>query len=97
MKKFAELDCILLVDDDEATNFINEILIEECEIDTHIEICPTAESALKYLNSEVEFNGTIKYPQPGIILLDINMPGMDGWEFLDEYANYQERRKVKYW
>jgi len=93
MRKFKQLDTILLIDDDDATNFINEILIEDCHLDTHIETCLSAEAGLKYLNSKVEINGKLKYPSPGVILLDINMPGMDGWEFLDEYEILPDERK----
>jgi CheY-like chemotaxis protein len=36
-----------------------------------------------------------KFPKPHLILLDLNMPVMDGWEFLDNYENLSEEQRAK--
>ena len=46
-----------------------------------VEAVETAFDALDYLRSKDK----LKHPKPNIIFLDINMPGMNGWEFLEEY------------
>ncbi len=78
MKK---LNTVLLIDDDEPTNYFNRMVIEESGLVENIVVLEMAEEALKYLSTEE--NG--KYPKPDLIFLDINMPGMNGWEFLSEY------------
>jgi len=79
MKK--KLKCVLLIDDDEPTNLFNSAIILEAGCTEKIQSCSSGPEGLAYLKSEM--NG--KHPKPEIIFLDINMPGMDGWEFLDEY------------
>jgi CheY-like chemotaxis protein len=93
MKKYNGLDCILLVDDDETSNFINKTIIELEEIDAFIQIANDGIEALEYLTCTGKFSEKSEYPQPGIILLDINMPRMNGWEFMAEYKKLPENQK----
>lgn len=84
MKK--KLNCILLIDDDEATNYLSNMIIEEADCTHHIKIKQTAKGALNYLSeSSKPSNGHQKPPFPDLIFLDINLPAMDGWEFLEKY------------
>ena len=95
MIKREGLYCILLIDDDDATNFIHETIIKMADVDTHIEICNSARMALDYLSNKGEYAANTDYPQPGIIFLDINMPAMDGWAFLNEFRNFPEAARLK--
>jgi CheY-like chemotaxis protein len=76
-----KLNCILLIDDDEPTNFLHRRVIERHECADKVEVFQDAQSALEFLTMHTD--GT--YAQPDLILLDINMPGMNGWEFMDAY------------
>lgn len=87
-----KLDCILLIDDDIPTNFYNKKVIEKLNCTNHIEVCTSAEDGLAFLKSK--FKDGLP-PQPELIFLDINMPTMDGWEFLDEYESLPEPQKGK--
>lgn len=95
MKKLKGLNCILLVDDDDATNYLNTIIIEMTGIDVHVEVALNGLMALEYLTSTGIYTNNGKFPKPGLILLDINMPRMNGWEFLDAYNNLDENQKGK--
>jgi CheY-like chemotaxis protein len=73
---------ILLVDDDEINNFISIKLIKKALTTTEIVACLNGKFAIEQL-IEMQRKGLDKLPD--FILLDINMPVMNGWEFLDEY------------
>ena len=73
---------ILLVDDDEINNFISIKLIKKALIYTEINACLDGSYAISELLAIQEKNPD---DLPDYILLDINMPIMNGWEFLDEY------------
>lgn len=73
---------ILLVDDDEINNFISIKLIRKALFNAEITACLNGKFAIDQL-VEMQRKGAGKLPD--YILLDINMPIMNGWEFLDEY------------
>lgn len=86
MKK---LNCILVVDDDEPTNFFTNMIIEESGLANHVKIVQSGPEALEYLIKS-ESGDDPNYPSPDLIFLDINMPAMDGWEFLEEYKQMKK-------
>jgi len=73
---------VLLVDDDEINNFISIKLIKKALLNTEIMACLNGKFAIDQL---VEIQRKDPEKLPDYILLDINMPIMNGWEFLDEY------------
>jgi len=85
-----KLNCILLIDDDEPTNFLNKLTLEQSGCARHIRVAPSGQAALDYLRGELE-----EYLQPDLIFLDINMPAMDGWEFLEKYRELSQEKKAE--
>lgn len=70
---------IWLIDDDEITNMLHQFFLEEYFPDASIVVYSQAELALKFISENA--------PLPNYIFLDINMPVMDGWEFMDELSH----------
>jgi len=82
---------IILIDDDEATNYYHDVIIQDSGIDTRVLSFEYAEKALDYFRSpDCIF---VKEHCKGIIFLDINMPGMNGWDFLKEFENLPDHPK----
>ena len=90
-----KLKCILLVDDDSTTNFLNKELISSLNIAEFTHIAKNGEEALDYINQKGKFEGadTELHPQPNLILLDIVMPLMGGFEFLEHFSKLSNEKK----
>lgn len=74
-----QVNCIMLIDDNKIDNFFHERVIKKANAAKTIIIKESGQEALDYLK---KVNGN---PRPDLIFLDINMPGMNGWEFLEHY------------
>ena len=85
-----KLDCFLLIDDNEADNVYHEIVIEEANCVKKVISVQSAKDGLELLKGGEEKEP----PTPNIIFLDINMPGMNGWEFLDEYQQLNSEQQA---
>ncbi|MCG8576765.1 MAG: response regulator [Flavobacteriales bacterium] len=90
-KKFR---CILLIDDDIMTNEFHEIIINDADITEKLQTVTSGQEALDYLTNSGKYksNGTA-FPQPDLVLLDINMPAMNGFEFMERYQNLNPNQK----
>jgi CheY-like chemotaxis protein len=71
----------MLVDDNPDDNFIHERVIRKNLVGIKVITQPSGLEALEYLKAR----SLHKEEHPDLIFLDINMPGMNGWEFLEEY------------
>ncbi|MGB0166127.1 MAG: response regulator [Luteibaculum sp.] len=87
----SKLKRILLVDDSRADNFLHKTIIGRAGVAEKIDVAMGGEEALEYLKNPVDGD----YPKPDIIFLDINMPGMNGWEFLEHYAKIPKEHRGK--
>lgn len=94
MKTQRQNTCILLIDDDPITNMINTKIIK-MNFSYEVHACANAQRALDQIKQWAEMS-----PEklPDVIFLDVNMPIMDGWEFLEEFQklpnNVLERTSI---
>jgi CheY-like chemotaxis protein len=72
--------CVLLVEDDPGDQKLikTALMSQECRI--NLMITSSGETAMDYLKTTSE--NAVRYPRPSLILLDLDMPGMGGKEFL---------------
>jgi chemotaxis family two-component system response regulator Rcp1 len=81
---------ILLVEDNEGDVELTKLAFEEANVPVNLVVANDGAAALEYLHQKVESH---QVPTPKLILLDINMPRMDGMEFL-QIIKQDERLKV---
>ena len=89
MKK---IDFILLVDDDVLCNFLNERIISKIAKQSTIKKLYDGKQVLEYFLSIFRDNRTDELPE--LVFLDINMPEMDGFEFLKKFQQIDNPRKA---
>lgn len=77
---------LFLVDDDKVVNLIHSKVIRKSGAAQKVTAFDNAKAALETLKDLLR---TRPEELPEIILLDINMPDMDGWEFLEEFEQFQ--------
>ncbi len=77
---------VMLVDDNEIDNIINEKIIEANSFAEKILVFQTGQEALDYLKENQEKEKEL----PEIVFLDINMPIMDGFQFLNDFEQFSE-------
>lgn len=78
---------ILLVDDDEIYLYLTERLIDGISENLTVKSYTDGEKALDYVTNCVNE----KTELPGVILLDVNMPFLDGWGFLREFKELKNK------
>jgi CheY-like chemotaxis protein len=80
---------VLLVDDDFVFTFLNKKIISSLKFVNEIDTAQNGLQAIELLNASVDNDK----PLPDIILLDLNMPIMDGFGFLDAFRNLEHPQK----
>ncbi|QKG51401.1 response regulator [Hymenobacter sp. BRD67] len=85
----AAISCTLLVDDDDTTNFLNQTLLRRMAISDAVLVAQNGQEALDLLHQHCELPASPTCP--ALILLDMKMPLMNGFEFLQAYAQRPER------
>jgi CheY-like chemotaxis protein len=78
-----KIKTVLIIDDDEPTTFIHKKIIQNSGLVEDVHIVYSGQEALNFLSRK---NDQVNdHPIPELIFLDINMPAMDGWEFITQY------------
>ncbi len=73
----------MLVDDNEMDNFFHTYVLRKAEVAEDVIAVESAEAALSYLANPAS-------PAVDLIYLDINMPGMNGFDFVEEYQKIDQ-------
>ena len=86
-----KLECVLLVDDDQSCNFLHQRVLKKAEVADEIHVAKDGKEAIEFLQERANNNDSC----PDVIFLDINMPRMDGWQFLEEYQKLPESVRAR--
>ncbi len=78
---------VLIIDDDEIVLLVERKILQRCGVDHEIFTFKSGEAALAFLKAEDK-------NQKFLILLDINMPVMNGWEFLLKMEGLERNENV---
>jgi CheY-like chemotaxis protein len=92
------LDSVLCIDDDTITLMLCKMVITKTSFSKEIVTARNGEEAINYFdNLKVDFNANKLIKLPQLIFLDLNMPVMGGWEFLDCFSssNYSDFNSIK--
>jgi len=82
---------VLLVDDDSVCNFINEVTLNKLGVAKEIHSALNGQEALDLINGYFLGDRSI----PDVILLDLNMPIMDGFQFIEAFKRLEYPKKDK--
>jgi CheY-like chemotaxis protein len=82
-------DNIMLLDDDDLVNFINQKVMESCHFSKNIYVNTSAKSALEFINNMALVGASGKNLMPQVIFIDLNMPLMDGFQFIQTLLRNQ--------
>lgn len=80
-----------LIDDDEIYIFIAKKLINKTDFSEEVEFFYNGKEALRAIKSKLYNEEELQ----DVILLDLNMPIMDGWQFLDEFIRIKTNKTIK--
>jgi len=84
---FNEFEEVILIDDDHVINFINARVVRLLFTDARVKSFVYVEKALEYLKENDKSGNKL-------IFIDLNMPGVDGWDFLEAYSKFEVRSPV---
>jgi len=85
---------ILMAEDDPEDQMLTRDALGEAKLVNELRCVSNGEELLAYLRHEGEYGDTEKHPRPGIILLDLNMPKMDGREALSALKEDPELKQI---
>lgn len=86
-----KLRWVLLIDDDPITNFINQDLLKKSGLCTEVKVAHNGREGLDFVQNSIDQKENL----PAVIFLDINMPVMDGFEFLEKFQELKFTDKEK--
>ncbi|ALL04580.1 response regulator [Pedobacter sp. PACM 27299] len=81
---------LLVIDDDDINIFIIKKIVEKTGFNVEMVAKTNGQMAIDYITMML----SLQEPLPHLVLIDINMPVLNGWEFLDAYGQLNINQKI---
>lgn len=85
---------ILMAEDDADDRLLAQEALEESRVLNQLRVVEDGKELMEYLHREGRYADTDSYPYPGLVLLDLNMPRMDGREALKEMKRDPRLKRI---
>lgn len=85
---------ILVVEDSDIDYEAMSRLFRQARLPNPVHRCLDGDEAIEFLQQEGRYSARKGSPRPGMVLLDLNLPGTDGWEVLRRMKNTPELRRI---
>lgn len=85
---------LLIAEDSDEDFEVLQLLIRQMEVQNPIYRCTNGDRVLDFLYQEGDFGDPENAPRPAIILLDLNLPGVDGRELLEQLKQDQDLKEI---
>lgn len=85
---------VVIVDDDPYDAVLAEGVVDELQPRFPIQILTSGDDLVAYMQGDGLYHDRAHYPLPGLILLDLNMPKMDGFEVLEWFKAHPEYAEI---
>ncbi len=85
-----KLDLAYIIDDDEIIIYLTDKLIKKSDFCERVETFTDAKTALERLKFSLQIGENI----PEVILFDLNMPGLSGWDFIEEFQKINFEKAI---
>ena len=84
----------LLIEDNNTDIKITQLVFKKANLNNTLMVVKTGEEALQYLKGKDPYGDPEHYPKPDVILLDIKMPGIDGFDTTEHIRNLDKYRDI---
>lgn len=85
---------LLLVEDEPTSIFFFEHVVKKLGIINRLQIAKDGREALDYLEGVGEFGDRLAFPLPGLVILDLKLPRLSGFDVLQHVRNNPETKKI---
>jgi CheY-like chemotaxis protein len=89
-----QFDSLLIAEDSDEDFEVLQLLMQQMEVQNPIYRCTNGDKVLDFLYQDGDYNNAEFAPRPSVILLDLNLPGTDGRDVLEQLKQDQKFKEI---